>query len=105
MKWGLSHSALQPGSEIRFVVTKTKHFEIARLMSLGLLKDSHTEACEPTEKKKKSIHAASAWVRDMQSLRGGIFLHHAKSIVVNKLAVTFCPAGVGGSLFHGSTQF
>lgn len=44
-----------------------------------------------------------AWVGDIHSLRGGI--HRAKSIVVNKLAVTFWPAGVGGTLFHGSTQF
>lgn len=47
----------------------------------------------------------AAGVGDMQSLRGGVTFQRAKSIVVNKLAVTFCPAGVGGSRFHASSQF
>lgn len=55
----------------------------------------------------KNVHRGRnlAWVGDIQSFHMTIALYHAKSIVVNKLAVTFFPAGVGGSLFHGSTQF
>ncbi|XP_042254768.1 cadherin-20-like isoform X2 [Thunnus maccoyii] len=43
---------------------------------------------------------------DMQSFGGGVVFHHAKSIVVNKLAVTFCSARVGGTpFFMGPPSF